>query len=105
MLFGAVRAVGSTLFPYTTLFRSGEGDGAGAGIVEAADREGDRGRLRTVDDVVAGGVDRQGHNVGVDGGERVAVIGGRGGVALAVAEAQRGRDAAVIERMQVGAVG
>src|SRR5581483_1221934 len=82
-----------------------EGDRAGAAIVEAADREGDGGRLRIVDDVVGGVGDREGRDLGLVGIQGDRIAGGGGGVALAVGEAQRGGDGAVVERMQVGAVG
>src|SRR5260370_18128575 len=82
------RASRSTLFPYTTLFRSlavagerqagelGRGQRVAAVAVEDAGREGDAGGD-------AGDVDRQ-HGVGIDlGGRRGGVGGDRGGIVAA----------------------
>ena len=55
-----------------------EGDRAGAGIVETANREGDSRRLGIVDDMVGGVGDRKRRHLGLVGVERNAVAGGVG---------------------------
>ena len=59
MQVGAVGAVAGDAHHHVGVDAVREGDGAGAGIVEPADREGDGGRLRIVDDVIGGVVDHK----------------------------------------------
>src|SRR5437879_13242807 len=66
-----------------------EGDGAGAGVVQAADREGNVGRLGVVDVVVGGVVDRHRKSVGRGEVERHGGAGGGGGVVVGDGEAER----------------
>ena len=63
------------------------------------------GRLGIVDHVVGGVIDAERRHLGLVGVERDGIAGGAGVVALSVGEAQRRGDLAVLERMQVDAVG
>ena len=105
MQVGGVGAVAGDAHHHVGVDAVREGDRAGAGLVEAANREGDGGRLGVVDDVVGGVVHAERRHLGLVGVERDGIAGGRGRVVLRIGEGQRRGDAAVLERMQVGGVG
>ena len=68
-----------------------EGDRAGAGIVETANREGDSRQLGIVDDMVGGVGDHKRRHLGLVSVERNAVAGGVGGVAFGIGESSAPR--------------
>ena len=61
--------------------------------------------LGIVDDMVGGVGDHERRHLGLVGVERNAIAGGVGSIAFGIGEAQRRGDLAVLERMQVDAVG
>ena len=105
MQVGGVGAVAGDAHHHVGVDAVREGDRAGADLVEAANREGDGGRLGVVDDVVGGVVHAERRHLGLVGVERDGIAGGRGRVVLRIGEGQRRGDTAVLERMQVGGVG